>query len=437
MPVRPAYNPDQFRGVYVDPSTLASTLPNSSAGDYVYVVSTGTNWYWDTNITAWKEWSGGGGGTGDVVGPASAADNAVARYDTTTGKLIQDSLVIIDDTGSITLPALQTVDGRDLSVDGSKLDGIESGATADQVASEVPFTPVGTIAATDVQAMGAELDSEKAAITHTFLTQNVQSGLPNHYRLTPIAPLLKDDTAAANYYYIGFDIGSLSEKVSPISTDKVIIKSGAVQYWAEIGNLPGGSGEVNTASNVGSGAGVFKQKATYDLELRSLVDAGGGHLSVVQGTNDISFDIPVGVVDNTLLANMAQDRIKGRVSSGSGDPEDLTGLQTRNIIREAWATLTYAASITPNAALGSRFELTLTGNATINVPTNLTEGQVIVYRIRQNGTGGYTVAWHSDYRTGQIPNIVVADDADITTYVICVYHETDTKMDMVSFMKDY
>jgi hypothetical protein len=39
---------------------------------------------------------------GDVVGPASATDNAVARYDTTTGKLIQNSLVLIGDTGSVT-----------------------------------------------------------------------------------------------------------------------------------------------------------------------------------------------------------------------------------------------------------------------------------------------------------------------------------------------
>jgi len=39
---------------------------------------------------------------GDVVGPTGATDNAVARYDSTTGKLIQNSLVIIDDTGSVT-----------------------------------------------------------------------------------------------------------------------------------------------------------------------------------------------------------------------------------------------------------------------------------------------------------------------------------------------
>jgi hypothetical protein len=39
-------------------------------------------------------------GTGDVVGPASATDNAVARFDTTTGKLIQNSVTTIDDTGN-------------------------------------------------------------------------------------------------------------------------------------------------------------------------------------------------------------------------------------------------------------------------------------------------------------------------------------------------
>ena len=47
---------------------------------------------------------GGGGGTGDVVGPASATDNAIPRYDTGTGKLIQDSLITISDAGAISFP---------------------------------------------------------------------------------------------------------------------------------------------------------------------------------------------------------------------------------------------------------------------------------------------------------------------------------------------
>lgn len=43
-----------------------------------------------------------GPGTGDVVGPSSATDNAVARFDLTTGKLIQNSSLVVNDAGEIT-----------------------------------------------------------------------------------------------------------------------------------------------------------------------------------------------------------------------------------------------------------------------------------------------------------------------------------------------
>lgn len=62
---------------------------------------------------------GGGGGTGDVVGPAGATDHNVARYDGVTGKLIQDSVVTIDDLGNITtandLDAFDINAGNDLN----------------------------------------------------------------------------------------------------------------------------------------------------------------------------------------------------------------------------------------------------------------------------------------------------------------------------------
>ena len=41
------------------------------------------------------------GANGDVVGPASATDNALARFDATTGKLIQNSAGILDDSGNL------------------------------------------------------------------------------------------------------------------------------------------------------------------------------------------------------------------------------------------------------------------------------------------------------------------------------------------------
>jgi len=42
------------------------------------------------------------GSLGDVVGPASATDNALARFDLTTGKLIQNSVGILSDAGVLT-----------------------------------------------------------------------------------------------------------------------------------------------------------------------------------------------------------------------------------------------------------------------------------------------------------------------------------------------
>lgn len=59
-----------------------------------------------TNITITGSWpnqtiNATGSAAGDVVGPASSTDNAIARFDGTTGKLIQNSGVQINDSGEI------------------------------------------------------------------------------------------------------------------------------------------------------------------------------------------------------------------------------------------------------------------------------------------------------------------------------------------------
>ncbi len=71
----------------------------------------------------------GGGGAGSVVGPTTSTDNAIARYDATTGQVLQDSLVTLTDAGSINVPAGQTVDGRDVSADGATLDSLVASST--------------------------------------------------------------------------------------------------------------------------------------------------------------------------------------------------------------------------------------------------------------------------------------------------------------------
>jgi len=50
-----------------------------------------------------------GSGFGDVVGPTSATDNAITRFDGTTGQLVQNSLVTVADDGAITAPQVGSV----------------------------------------------------------------------------------------------------------------------------------------------------------------------------------------------------------------------------------------------------------------------------------------------------------------------------------------
>lgn len=60
----------------------------------------------DTSTPSGLKWQTAGAGTGDVVGPASSTDNAIARFDATTGKIIQNSGVTISDTNIIAAAGL-------------------------------------------------------------------------------------------------------------------------------------------------------------------------------------------------------------------------------------------------------------------------------------------------------------------------------------------
>ncbi len=74
----------------------------------------------------WAVPAGGGGGSGDVVGPASATDTALARYDGTTGKLLQGSDILVPDTGELTLPTVTTAAvpaANSLNIFGRKMGG--------------------------------------------------------------------------------------------------------------------------------------------------------------------------------------------------------------------------------------------------------------------------------------------------------------------------
>lgn len=77
--------------------TLAGTLAvaNGGTGTATPSIVAGSN---VTVTGTWPNQTIAASGAGDVAGPASATDNALARFDSTTGKLIQNSVVIVADT---------------------------------------------------------------------------------------------------------------------------------------------------------------------------------------------------------------------------------------------------------------------------------------------------------------------------------------------------
>jgi len=129
---------------------------------------------------------------------------------------------------------------------------------------------------------------------------------------------------------------------------------GSTWYYTVTHAAETGSGEANTASNVGTGAGWFKQKTSIDLEFKSAL-AGYG-FSVSSGTNE-----------NTLA------------------------------LKTTVTTLTDGASIAVDADLGPHYMVTLGGNRTLANPTNAAVGKMLEIAVAQDGTGGRTLAFDTDF----------------------------------------
>ena len=109
----------QLRYINVPNSSKAYIVMNNTSGGFNVTIrgSTGPTtgisvapgkqtWVaWDTNAGDFKEIA-----SGDVDGPSSSADNAIARFDGLTGKVIQNSAAFVaDTTGDITAGAYNKV----------------------------------------------------------------------------------------------------------------------------------------------------------------------------------------------------------------------------------------------------------------------------------------------------------------------------------------
>lgn len=107
-------------------------------------------------------------------------------------------------------------------------------------------------------------------------------------------------------------------------------------------------------------------------------------------------------------------------------PNIYTGLQS-----SAFVTLTDGANIAVNAALGNNFRLVIGGNRTLSNPTGLADGAVLNIRIKQDGTGGRTLAYGSKYKwpSGSAPALSTASGA--VDLLVAQYSSTDDTLTCV------
>ena len=94
------------------------------------------------------------------------------------------------------------------------------------------------------------------------------------------ATLSEFDTVANIQNKAGTNIGALADVVKYLNS---FIFVGSTSSTGATSS--GGTGEANTASNVGTGAGIFKQKTGVDLEFKSLT--AGTNITLTQNADDI------------------------------------------------------------------------------------------------------------------------------------------------------
>jgi hypothetical protein len=177
---------------------------------------------------------------GDVVGPASATDNAIARFDTTTGKLLQNSVVTVGDTGattgittlsastSVTTPIVQATNSAGLALKNSAgSTQMTMGAGGfDNLAINVPTNINGANAQIDISPTGTGHVHIKPSGTGGVEIAPTNAGTMNNMVIGGTTPLAITGTTITATSFVGSG-ASLTNVVNSLAASTGISVSGS------------------------------------------------------------------------------------------------------------------------------------------------------------------------------------------------------------------
>ena len=254
---------------------------------------------------------------GDVVGPSSATDNAVARYDTTTGKLIQNSLVLIGDTGNVT--GVNALTAESLTVNDNTTLGFSNTDTLDVRARIISDLEPNANNAKDIGTsgrnwrdgfFGRNLSTVNLEVTGTtsFDGQQGTSGQVLTSAGTGATPTWTTPTTGTVTSVSG------TGTVNGISLSGTVTSSGNLTLGGALTGVDLTSQVTGTLPIANGGTGQTTAVAAFDALAPTTTK---GDLIVSDGTDNIR--LAVGVDNYVLTADSTETSgIKWALASGSG-----------------------------------------------------------------------------------------------------------------------